>query len=94
MEIREKASKKWRVVMRENIYVRVERLRQEIVQLNLVIERLETDYAVLTDKYMNGNIDWPIGKDQARIKREIEKCKRKIQKDMIELNKIREKHRI
>ena len=54
------------------------RLLVEKQQLTEEAERLETDWYVLTDQYMNGNILGPIGKEQNRIKREIEKRNRKV----------------
>ena len=54
--------------------------QNEMIALRNGVMTLETRYDVLTDQYMNGNIPYDIGKDQARIKREINKLKRRYEK--------------
>lgn len=43
----------------------------EMQSLQIMIQNLETEYSVLTDQYMNGNIPWDIGKEQAKLRRQI-----------------------
>lgn len=44
----------------------------EMQSLQIMIQNLETEYSVLTDQYMNGNIPWDIGKEQAKLRKQID----------------------
>ena len=70
------------------------RLLRERVELLNDIEMLKGRYSVLTDQYMNGNILGPIGKEQAKIEREIDKRKHRIRKIDKEINSIRIKYNL
>lgn len=66
-----------------NIYklqAKYNEIQQDMITVQNQISRLENEYAVLTDQYMNGNIPWDIGKDQRRIEREINKLKIRYEK--------------
>ena len=66
-----------------NIYklqAKYNEIQQDMATVQNQISRLENEYAVLTDQYMNGNIPWDIGKDQRRIEREINKLKIRYEK--------------
>lgn len=74
-----------------NIYklqAKYDEIQQDMVTVQNQISRLENEYAVLTDQYMNGNIPWDIGKDQRRIEREVNKLKKQYSRLVVEHNKI------
>lgn len=43
-------------------------------------EELQTRYAIITDQYMNGDIRNPVGKEQKKILKKIDKIKKKYDK--------------
>ena len=50
-------------------------------QYQQYIKIVESDYEVLTDQYMNGNIEGPIGKEQNRLMRLRDGYMKHIQKN-------------
>lgn len=66
-------------------------IQSEMVQLQEYCKHLETSYNVLTDQYMNGDILQPVGRQQNKILREIDKVKKKYCKLEMQAYKIRQK---
>ena len=86
-------NRKSRYVM--NDAIRVQRLQlkynqniQTMHELRVAMCNLEEEYYILTDQYMNGNIDWSIGKEQARIKKRINSYNKQFSKLRAENTKI------
>lgn len=77
-----------RAVDYQKLLLKYRKNASEMTALANTVNNLETEYAVLTDQYMNGNIIFDIGKQQARLKREADKCKRKYMKLSEENRKI------
>ena len=71
--------------------MKIEKLNIAIQQDSDYLDALDTEYKVVTDQYMNGDIRYPIGKEQRVITRKIEKAQRQYCKLQQQAYKIREK---
>lgn len=68
---------------------RVNRLIRERDNCITYMRNIETEYNVLTDQYMNGNISWDIGKEQDRLMQEYNRLKRWLDNIEKYLDKVR-----
>lgn len=51
----------------EQAYSKIQQLNQEILELQKYIKNIETEYEIITDQYMNGDILYDIGKQQRKL---------------------------
>ena len=51
----------------EQAYNKIQQLNQEILELQKYIKNIETEYEIITDQYMNGDILYDIGKQQRKL---------------------------
>ena len=75
----------------EQAYNKIQQLSQEIAELQGYVRNIETEYEIITDQYMNGNIDYDIGKEQRAIIKRIKKAEKEYSKLQNDAFKIRQK---
>ena len=51
----------------EQAYNKIQQLSQEIAELLGYVRNIETEYEIITDQYMNGDILYDIGKQQRKL---------------------------
>lgn len=51
----------------EQAYNKIQQLNQKILELQKYIKNIETEYEIITDQYMNGDILYNIGKQQRKL---------------------------
>ena len=51
----------------EQAYNKIKQLNQEIAELQNYIRNIDTEYEIITDQYMNGDILYDIGKQQRKL---------------------------
>lgn len=51
----------------EQAYNKIQQLNQEIAELQNYIRNIDTEYEIITDQYMNGDILYDIGKQQRKL---------------------------
>lgn len=51
----------------EQAYNKIQQLSQEIAELQGYVRNIETEYEIITDQYMNGDILYNIGKQQRKL---------------------------
>lgn len=51
----------------EQAYNKIQQLNQEITELQNYIRNIDTEYEIITDQYMNGDILYDIGKQQRKL---------------------------
>lgn len=78
--------------LRERAYNKILRLTKENNELFCYIENIERKYYRLTEEYMEGYIDYSIGKEQNRLKKLKDKYKNQIEKNNIEIYRLSQKY--
>ena len=78
-------------VDKQKLLVKLKQIESDIIDIQEYFKNLQISYEVLTDQYMNGDILDPIGKEQDRIMRKIDKAQRRYWKLQQQANKIRQK---
>lgn len=76
----------------ETPYIKVQRLLNEIQQHTTYIEACEYEIERLAELYMEGQINWTVGKEQRRYQKEIERTKKIIVKKQKEVYVLRQKY--
>ena len=76
----------------ETPYLKAERLLNEIQQHTDYIKTCYYEIDRLAELYMEGQIDWPVGREQRRYQREIERNKKLIEKKNKEIIKLRQRY--
>ena len=79
------------MVDKQKLLVKLKKIESDIIDIQEYFKNLQISYEVLTDQYMNGDIIDPIGKEQDRIMRKIDKAQRRYWKLQQQANKIRQK---
>lgn len=75
----------------KNIEKKIEKLNIAIQQDSDYLDALDTEYEVVTDQYMNGNILEPVGRYQNRIKREMDRVSKRLYRNRVKFDKLLEK---
>ena len=75
----------------KNIEMKIEKLNIAIQQDSDYLDALDTEYKVVTDQYMNGDILEPVGRYQNRIKREMARVSKRLYRNRVKLDKLLEK---
>ena len=76
---------------REKLLAKLNEIESDMTHLSNYCKAWETEYEIITDQYMNGDIRYPIGKEQRAIIRKIEKAQMQYYKLQQKAYKIREK---
>ena len=71
--------------------MKIEKLNIAIQQDSDYLDALDTEYKVVTDQYMNGDILEPVGRYQNRIKREMARVSKRLYRNRVKLDKLLEK---
>lgn len=69
----------------------IEKLNCIIAQDEQYLHNIETEYEIVTDQYMNGDIKEPIGKYQDKLMREARKIKQRLDSNSRKLMKLQMK---
>lgn len=77
----------------KNIEKKIEKLNIAIQQDSDYLYSLDTEYDVITDQYMNGDILEPVGRYQNRIKREMDRVSKRLYRNRVKLDKLLEKYK-
>lgn len=77
----------------KNIEKKIEKLNIAIQQDSDYLYSLDTEYEVVTDQYMNGDILEPVGRYQNRIKREMYRVSKRLYRNKVKLDKLLEKYK-
>lgn len=77
----------------KNIEKKIEKLNIAIQQDSDYLYSLDTEYDVITDQYMNGDILEPVGRYQNKIKREMDKVSKRLYRNKVKLDKLLEKYK-
>ena len=72
----------------KSIEKKIEKLNIAIQQDSNYLDALYTEYDVVTDQYMNGDILEPVGRYQNRIKREMYKVSKRLYRNRVKLEKL------
>ena len=76
----------------EQAYNKVQQLNQEIIELQEYIKNIETEYEIITDQYMNGDILYDIGKQQMKLIKSKENHIKNINKKAKEISRLKIKY--
>lgn len=76
----------------EQAYNKVQQLNQEIIELQEYIKNIETEYEIITDQYMNGDILYDIGKQQRKLIKSKENHIKNINKKAKEISRLQIKY--
>ena len=77
----------------KNIEKKIEKLNIAIQQDSNYLDALDTEYEVVTDQYMNGDILEPVGRYQNKIKREMDKVSKRLYRNKVKLDRLLEKYK-
>lgn len=77
---------------REVPYTKAQRLLNEIIEHRSCIENLDYEIHRLAELYMEGQILEPVGKEQKRLQREIEKQQSLINKKSNEISRLQQRY--
>ena len=77
----------------KNIEKKIEKLNIAIQQDSDYLYSLDTEYDVITDQYMNGDILEPVGRYQNRIKREMDRVSKRLYRNRVKFDKLLEKYK-
>ena len=75
-----------------NVGAKLYKIEEEISALNKRVKDLETEYNILTDQYIEGLIPHPIGKEQKKLQKQIDSCKKRVLKLGKEYKKLVKKY--
>lgn len=78
----------------EQAYNKIQQLNQEIIELQKYIKNIETEYGVITDQYMNGDILYSIGKQQKKLMKLKDNHIKNINKKAKEISRLKIKYDI
>lgn len=76
----------------EQAYSKIQQLNQEILELQKYIKNIETEYEIITDQYMNGDILYDIGKQQSKLMNLKDSHIRNITKKSKEISRLKLKY--
>lgn len=76
----------------EQAYNKIQQLSKEIMELQNYIRNIETEYEIITDQYMNGDILYDIGKQQRKLMNLKGRHVRNITKKSKEINRLKLKY--
>ena len=76
----------------EKAKIKIQQLASENQNLNAYVKNLNTEYGIITDQYMNGDIPWDVGSQQRKLKKAADKAERQIQKNNETIRKLRLKY--
>lgn len=74
--------------------VKIQQLLVENQQLNNAIQELDTEYDILTDQYMDGRITWNIGGAQRRLTKQIDKLRKRVNKNLSIIWELKSKYNL
>lgn len=74
--------------------VKIQQLLVENQQLNNAIQELDTEYDTLTDQYMDGRITWNIGGAQRRLTKQIDKLRKRVNKNLSIIWELKSKYNL
>ncbi len=77
---------------RENAIIKIQQLVNENQNLSIYIANLNSEYDIITDQYMNGDIPWDVGPQQRKLKRAADKAARQLQKNNETIRKLQLKY--
>lgn len=78
----------------EQAYNKIQQLNQEILELQKYIKNIETEYEIITDQYMNGDILYDIGKQQRKLMKLKDNHIKNINKKAKEISRLKIKYDI
>lgn len=76
----------------EQAYNKIQQLNQEIMILQNYIRNIETEYEIITDQYMNGDILCSIGKQQRKLMKLKDNHIKNINRKAKEISRLRIKY--
>lgn len=76
----------------EQAYNKIQQLSQEIIELQKYITNIETEYEIITDQYMNGDILYDIGKQQRKLMKLKDNHIKNINKKVKEISRLKIKY--
>lgn len=76
----------------EQAYNKIQQLNQEILELQKYIKNIETEYEIITDQYMNGDILYDIGKQQRKLMKLKDNHIKNINKKAKEISRLKTKY--
>lgn len=76
----------------EQAYNKIQQLNQEIAELQNYIRNIDTEYEIITDQYMNGDILYDIGKQQRKLMNLKDSHVRNINKKSKEISRLKIKY--
>lgn len=76
----------------EQAYNKIQQLNQEIAELQGYVRNIETEYGIITDQYMNGDIHYSIGKQQNKLMKLRDSHIKNINKKAKEISRLKIKY--
>lgn len=76
----------------EQAYNKIQQLNQEIEELQNYIRNIDTEYEIITDQYMNGDILYDIGKQQRKLMKLKDNHIKNINRKAKEISRLRIKY--
>lgn len=76
----------------EQAYNKIQQLNQEIAELQNYIRNIDTEYEIITDQYMNGDILYDIGKQQRKLMKLKDNHIKNINKKAKEISRLKIKY--
>ena len=78
----------------EQAYNKIQQLNQKILELQKYIKNIETEYEIITDQYMNGDILYNIGKQQRKLMKLKDNHIKNINRKVKEISRLKIKYDI
>lgn len=78
----------------EQAYNKIQQLNQKILELQKYIKNIETEYEIITDQYMNGDILYNIGKQQRKLMKLKDNHIKNINREAKEISRLKIKYDI
>lgn len=82
------------MIRQEQAIIKIQQLSQEIAELQQYISNIETEYEIITDQYMNGDIIYDIGKQQRKLMKLRDSHIKNINKNVKEINRLKIKYNL
>ena len=76
---------------RDSLIKKLNEIQSTMISLENYCKQWRIEYETITDQYMNGNIDYDIGKEQRAIIKRIKKAEKEYSKLQNDAFKIRQK---
>lgn len=76
---------------RDSLIKKLNEIQSTMISLENYCKQWRIEYEIITDQYMNGNIDYDIGKEQRAIIKRIKKAEKEYSKLQNDAFKIRQK---